>query len=121
MERISLPRRDLANGAHVDDEEEAARRIELEVPREPEPAEGDLLNLARMHRIVPDVEHRDVAAAGVARVEAGPVAVDLGPAGQVAPLVELGARQGELAGGVVAIDDEAADVGHARVDERQLR
>src|SRR5438045_158462 len=77
VQGISATGRDLAHGPHVDDEEEAPGRIELEVPRKAQSAEHHLLNLARMHWVLFDLEHRDVLAPGVARVEPRAVAVDL--------------------------------------------
>src|SRR3954453_23980061 len=109
VQGVSAAGRDLANRAHVDDEQEAAARVELEVPRQDETTQAHLLNLARMHRILSDVEHRDVAAAGVPRVQPGPVAVDLHPAGELAHLVQLRAWDPQLPGLVVAVDDEPPD------------
>src|SRR3954453_2472731 len=113
--------RDLATRAHVDDEQEAAARVEPEVPRQAQTTQAHLLNLARMHRILSDVEHREVAASRFPRVQPGPVAVYLRPGGEVAALVQLRAFEPQLPGRVVAVDHEPPDVRHARIDERQLR
>ena len=122
VDLVALAGGNPTNGAHVEQEDDVAARVDLKVPRVAGGVQLHRLDRLRVGRLVAhDVEHGQAVAAGVARVHPRARGVQVGPAGQERVRVRERADERELSVVVPAVDDRLVEVRDLRVQNLHPR